>query len=328
MPQSSIIPTPAGTSLKGKTCLITGANTGIGLEIARQLLALNASRVIITSRDVSKGQAAVAALRKDSEVTSKNPTAIVETFHLDLDDYRSVMKFCEQVKGEVRELDILICNGGTNIMDFQRSKTGHERVMQVNCYSHFLLILELLPLLKSTSLKRGTPSRLTIVGSGTQHYHTLSKTPLRANENVLSHWDDTNIYQGLSRYSDSKLTINAFIRRLANTVPDTEVIINNFCPGMVAGTALDAGIPIWLRAIMRVLRRFRGRTLEQAGWMAMHVVAVAGRETHGKFFQNNRVDAGPPFLQSPAGVEYIDRLWSDFLGDVIPLDTGLEVFKE
>ncbi|PYI08381.1 putative carbonyl reductase [Aspergillus sclerotiicarbonarius CBS 121057] len=326
MGQPAIPPTPQGTTFDGKTCLVTGANTGIGFETARQMLTLKASRVIITARDKSKGQAAVEALRQDPDVIEVNPSARIETFHLDLDDYQSGLAFCDQVKGEVSDLDVLLCNGGMNIMNYQKSKNGHEQVMQVNCYTHFLIILELLPLLQATAAKRKSPSRVTFVGSGTQYHHTLNKVPLGASENVMNHYDDPNIYHGLQRYSDSKLVVNAFIRGLARVVPDSEVIVNNFCPGRVETTGFDRAIPQWLKMIMYVYRWTSSRPLKHAGWTAIYATAVTGRESHGKFMQSNKIDPGPPFLNEPAGDEFIERLWEDFVADVAPLDPKLKGF--
>ncbi|PWY93063.1 putative carbonyl reductase [Aspergillus sclerotioniger CBS 115572] len=326
MGQPVIPPNPPRTSLEGKTCLITGANTGIGFETARQMLTLKASRVIITARDKSKGQHAVAALCQDPEVVAANPSARIEMFHLDLDDYHSGLALCDQVKREVPDLDVLLCNGGMNIMSYQESKNGHEQVMQVNCYTHFLIVLELLPLLQATAVKRKSPSRVTFVGSGTQYHHTLTKAPLADNENVLSHYDDTKIYHGLQRYSDSKLVVNAFIRRLARIVSDSEVIVNNFCPGLVETTGFDRGIPRWLKIIMYVYRGTSSRPLKHAGWTAIYATAVSGRESHGKFMQSNKIDPGPPFLNQPAGNDFLERLWTDFVADVAPLDPKLKPF--
>lgn len=102
----------------------------MGYEAARQLLVLYASRVIIAVRSAVKGEEAVASLKLDPEVKKHNPTAIIEAFVLDLDDYNSGLSFAQRVKQEVKELDILLCNGGVNIMKYQKSVTGHERVMQ------------------------------------------------------------------------------------------------------------------------------------------------------------------------------------------------------
>lgn len=80
MGQPTIGPTPAGASLSGKTVIITGSTSGLGLESARQLLVLGASRVILAVRSVSRGQEAVAALKADTAVQATNPNARVEVF--------------------------------------------------------------------------------------------------------------------------------------------------------------------------------------------------------------------------------------------------------
>lgn len=130
MGQPSIPPTPAATSLEGKTVIVTGANCGIGLETARQFLILKAERVIITARDGRKGDAAIDALRRDPEVLKSNLDAKIDTFHLDLDDYQSGLEFCKRVEREVPYLDVLVCNAGMSIINYELSKAGHERIMQ------------------------------------------------------------------------------------------------------------------------------------------------------------------------------------------------------
>ena len=130
MGQPTIPPTPSGTDLSNKTVIVTGGNAGMGYEAARQLLVLHASRVIVAVRSAVKGEEAVASLKLDPEVKKHNPTATIEAFVLDLDDYKSGLSFAQKVKQEVNELDILLCNGGVNIMKYQKSVAGHERVMQ------------------------------------------------------------------------------------------------------------------------------------------------------------------------------------------------------
>lgn len=159
----------------------------------------------------------------------------------------------------------------------------------MNCYSHFFIALELLPLLRSTAAQRGSPSHLTIVGSATQTMHTLGKKPLDATETVYGHFDDQRKYSGLTRYSDSKLTINAFCRELATRVPASEVIVNNPCPGLVA-TGFDKQLPGWLKPIMYIYRKTSARPVEQGGRALIYASYVAGSETHGKFLQHNEVD--------------------------------------
>jgi hypothetical protein len=128
--QASIPPPPVGTSLAGKTVIVTGGNSGIGHETARQYLTLGASRIIITVRSETKGQESISALRTDPAVKAANPSAEIEAFQLDLSDYRSALQFCQRVKSEISELDILLFNAGLNIVKYEESKSGHEMVMQ------------------------------------------------------------------------------------------------------------------------------------------------------------------------------------------------------
>ncbi|KAJ5959465.1 uncharacterized protein N7479_006615 [Penicillium vulpinum] len=325
MGQPSIPPTPISASVAGKTAIITGGNTGIGYEVARQLLLLQASRVIITVRSTSKGQEAVASLRAHPEVEKANPTATIEFFNLDLDDFESGMEFTKRVRAEVPELHVLICNGGVNLMSYEASKSGHERVMQVNCYTHFLVILELLPLLRATAAKSGEPSRLTFVGSNNHKSHTLAKRPLTDSETIIEHYDNRQTYSGLQRYADSKLAVHAFVQRLASIVPSSELIINDPCPGMVA-TNFDRGLPLWFKSIMLVVRGLMARTVDEGARTIIYAAVVAGQETHGKFLQSNQVDAGAPIFQEKVGQTFIERLWKETITEAGRYDAKLQSF--
>lgn len=130
MGQSLIPPTPEGATLAGQTIIITGGGSGLGFETARQFLTLKASRVIIAVRSTSKGQEAVAALKANPAVKAANPNAVVEAFELDLEDYESGLRFTQRIKSEVKELDILLCNGGITVIGYHPSKSSHEITMQ------------------------------------------------------------------------------------------------------------------------------------------------------------------------------------------------------
>lgn len=161
--------------------------------------------------------------------------------------------------------------------------------LSVNCYTHVLIALELLPLLQATSKLRNAPTHLTFVGSATQTMHTLAKKPVAASETVLSHFDDQNIYSGLTRYSDSKLAVNAYVRRLSALVSPSEVIVNNLCPGLVA-TGFDKQLPAWLKPLMFVYRKIAARDVHEGSRTLVYASAVADATTHGKFLQSNKID--------------------------------------
>ena len=286
MGQPTIPPTPPSTNLTGKTVIVTGANSGMGLEAARQFLVLHVAKVILAVRSPSKGEEAAAWLRNHPSVKQANPDAELKVMQLDLDDYQSVLQFANQVKAELDALDVLLLNGGVNIMSWQTSKSGHERVMQVNYLSNALLALELLPLLEQTAAKRGSPSRLCIVGSQTQTMHSLNKKPLGPTETIVEHFDDKNKYASLNRYSDSKLLVSAFVQELAQRVPADRVIVNNMCPGLVA-TNFDAHLPFWLKPIMAVFRKLKARSAEEGARTLIFAAVVAPESSHGGFLVNN-----------------------------------------
>ena len=288
MRQPPIAPTPAGLNLTGKTVIVTGGNTGLGLEAARQYITLNASSVILACRSISKGQEAAKYLSTHPTVQSTNPNIEIKVMALDLDDETSVINFVNKVKSELNALDILLLNGGVNIMDYQVSKSGHERVMQVNYHSNAILALELLPLLKSTVSQRGQPTRLTFVGSAGHKMHSLNKSPVDQGKSVTQHWDDEEKYKPMLRYPDSKLMIAAFTQELSKKVDSSKVIINNVCPGMVS-TGIDINLPLWLKPILWLMRLIRARTLEVGARTYVYATSVAGAESHGKWLQHNEV---------------------------------------
>lgn len=130
MSKPQFIALPPGTSLAGKTVIVTGGTSGLGLEFARQALILKASRVVLAARDGEKGNAAIAALRADLEVQASNPDAKLDQIHLMLDHWDCTVMFVKKVYEQVPELNILVCNGGTNFFKYETSWAGHERIMQ------------------------------------------------------------------------------------------------------------------------------------------------------------------------------------------------------
>jgi len=159
--------------------------------------------------------------------------------------------------------------------------------LQVNCYTHLLICLELFPLLRATAAIRGSPTRITFVGSG-QHAtkHTLEKSPIPSNQSILAHFDDPTTFHKLFRYADSKLLVNAYCRRLATIAP-SEVVVNNACPGLVQ-TGLDKNLPCGFKTLMGLARKAMARTVEEGARLLVYASAVAGAETNGMFIQNNK----------------------------------------
>ncbi|KAF3389420.1 Short chain dehydrogenase yanD [Penicillium rolfsii] len=325
MSKPPFMPIPLGTSLAGKTVLITGGNSGLGLEFARQSLILKASRVIVTVRSQAKGDTALSILRADPEVQATNPDARLEYFYLELDDYQSGLNLVERVFTEVPELDILLCNGGTNTFNYETSKSGHERLMQVLCYTHFLIVLSLLPLLSVTAAKRRSSSRVTFLSSYSHVRHTLESNPIAAGDSILGHFDNAKKYVSGKRYSDGKLVVNAFVQRLAGVIPPSEVIINCVCPGVVA-TDIYQNLPLWIKPFMFVFFKLRARPVAEGGRAVVHAAVVVSETSHGKYLQSGGIHDGAAFLAQPEGQQFIEKLWAEIVADVGKYNPEVKIY--
>lgn len=146
-----------------------------------------------------------------------------------------------------------------------------------------------MPLLRSTAALRGSPTRITFVGSATQlRQESMSKASFPTSGTILDYLDDASKF-GLTRYADSKLAISAYVRKLALVAPD-EVIVNNLCPGLVQ-TDVDQNLPGPLRVLLRLVRKMVARTVEEGGRTLIHAAVVASEETSGKFLRNNQIHA-------------------------------------
>ncbi|KAL1962680.1 hypothetical protein VTN77DRAFT_9314 [Rasamsonia byssochlamydoides] len=324
--QESVPPLPPSTTVAGKTIIITGASSGLGLEAARQFLQLKASRVILAVRSIGRGEVAAA------QIQPVNPDAEIKVMHLDLDSYDSVIAFANQIKRNLPELHVLLLNAGLTQYDYVTSATGHEQILQVNFLSHAVLALELLPLLQRTAAKDGSPTRLSLVSSYFHRDHTLAKIPIHRDESIIQHFDNRANYVQYHRYSDTKLLINAFVAELARRLPldknkDSPVIVNCLCPGFV-DTKINDHLPWYVRCIMWFIRRIFARRVSVGARTMVHAVAVAEEETHGKFLESCHLAESSPFLQGPDGREFEEKLFKEVLEEARKVDSSaVELFS-
>ena len=144
----------------GKVYIVTGANVGLGLEAARHLVAIGASRVIMAVRNLSAGEAA----RNDIEA-STGIKGVAEVWHLDLSSYDSVRSFVGRAAEELERIEAVIENAAVAGTADVWSE-GHLNTMTVNVTSTFLMAMLLLPKLRADAVKFKYNPRLVIVSSG------------------------------------------------------------------------------------------------------------------------------------------------------------------
>lgn len=166
---------------RGRTALITGANTGIGYDTAR-VLAAQGARVLLACRDESRAEAAIKAIRDDQ------PDADVHWIALDLASLDSVARASREVLQEPR-LDLLINNAGVMVPPKTKTLDGFELQFGVNHLGHFALTGQVLPL-----LLKHAKSRIVTVSSLAHRGGEIDYSDLQA---------DTS-YSRMKRYQMSK----------------------------------------------------------------------------------------------------------------------------
>lgn len=130
------------SSVKDKVVIVTGANSGIGFEIA-QILASNGARVIIACRDDTKG------LKTEDQIFG-----CVRYINLDLSSFASIESFSKFIRSEYSQVDILINNAGVMVPPFTRTSDKLELTFGVNYIGYYLLTNSLMPVLREVKGSR------------------------------------------------------------------------------------------------------------------------------------------------------------------------------
>lgn len=250
--------------LYGKTALVTGANSGMGMATAATLADMGAT-VVMLCRDEERGKE---ALRKLSEKTDRR----LDLMLCDLGDFSSIRAFAEAFRKKYRTLDILVNNAGFISLDRQVTKDGLERQFGVNHVGHFLLTAQLVALIPEGG-------RIVNVSSGA---HKTGKI----------HFDDINLTKGfhvIKAYSQSKLANVLFTRELAERLKGRGITVNCCHPGAVAtniGISRETGFG---KTVTGMLKPFF-LTPEQGAQTAIYLASNAdASKITGEYFYRCRI---------------------------------------
>ncbi|GLV34001.1 Retinol dehydrogenase 1 [Carabus blaptoides fortunei] len=207
-------------SLRDKVVLITGANSGIGYETAKEL-ARRGAKVILACRDMDKAIGAITRIQQSLQSCNN-----LVPMQLDLGSLHSVQAFVEELSRTESQIDILINNAGVSYPkskdEVQRTSDGFEIHFGVNHLGHYLLTRLLLPKLRAAA----PGSRVIIVSS---LLHQKANIYL-ADLNAVS---DAHTPTRTPEYNNSKLANAYFGCELAARVQQDGVGVYTVCPGWV-----------------------------------------------------------------------------------------------
>ena len=268
---------PKDTDLSDKVAIVTGSNTGLGLEYANQMLTFKLSRLIMAVRSMTKGESAASKLR------SQYPNANIHVWELDMASYDSIRAFVARLDKELPRLDIAILNAGMGFGGFKlMPSTGHEETIQVDYLSTVLLATLLLPVLKQKAAV-GSPGRLTMSTA------MLSITAKFANKHevpLLPSFDDKKYFDPMDVYSTSKLLGQMFVWKLTDLVSADDVVVNLVEPGFVKGTDLHRNRSIGAKAFMSLFSAAAARTVKVGASTYLDASVMKGQESHGCVLMN------------------------------------------
>ncbi len=270
--------------LTGTTIIVTGGNSGIGLEAVRSF-ALNGAHVVLAVRDERRGSDAAATVEGSTEVR-----------HLDLADLASVRAFAENWSGDIR---VLVNNAGVLVPPFGRTRDGFELQFGTNHLGHFALTNLLLPYLTG---------RVVTVASNAHRTGHIDFDDLD--------WSTREYRAGSDAYAQSKLANLLFTLELQRRLEasDSRVIATAAHPGMAA-TNLGASTG---NAMLRLVGKIAVRWVAQsaaAGAAPTLFAATAPMPGAGYAGPSRRGGmTGPPVLvdRAAAAEDQVTaaRLWS------------------
>ena len=268
----------ARTALQGKVTMVTGANAGMGKEIARALAKMGAT-VVMVSRDLGRGEAARA------EVQAQSGNDAVELLLADLSSQQSIRHLVQEFTARHTQLHVLVNNVGVTLPRRSVTVDGLETVFATNHLAPFLLTNLLLPVLKASA-----PARVVTVSSAAHSMGKINFEDLQSEQR----------YREIRVYNQSKLASMLFSYELARRLAGTGVTANVLEPGFVK-TNMAVPFPFSLFSAMRV-------SAEQGAQPAIYLASSPDVEgVSGKYFSHKGVETNSSKVSYDESIAR--RLW-------------------
>jgi len=296
----------SGVDLSGRTVVVTGGSTGIGLETARALAAAGAD-VTIAARTPQKVADALATIR------AAVPGARVDGGHLDLADLSSVRAFAAEWSAEHRRLDVLLNNAGVMFTPFERTVDGFEMQFGTDHLGHFLLTILLLP-----ALLDAAPSRVVTLSSGGHRRAGID-------------WDDPNFhhraYDKFVAYGQAKTANVLFSVELERRAGPRGVHAYAVHPGMILTELGRYMSPEDIEALREAGRRGPAgrlpsrKTIPQGAATSVWAAVAPELERHGGTYLADCAisDDYAEWAVDPGAARRLWRLSEELVGETSPV---------
>lgn len=266
--------------LSDKVYIVTGANSGVGLETTRQLVK-QGGHVVMACRRVDAGE--------EARKTFQDLQGSSEVLKCDLADLQSVRDFVKSFKIKHNRLDGLMCNAGMVNMENKPkySKDGFEITWAASYFGHFLLTELLLDVVKQTASKFGS-ARIAMLSSVVHAGSPKNRHKI--------HLDDLNYedrdYNNFNAYGEAKVAVVLYMKELAERLQGTGVSTASIHPGW-ARSNFGSSSNIFMKAVMGLMRPLT-RSMSDSSWEAsqasLHCLLSDDVPKHsGEYFSQHSV---------------------------------------
>jgi NAD(P)-dependent dehydrogenase (short-subunit alcohol dehydrogenase family) len=275
--------------MSGQTVVVTGGNSGIGLQTAAALAGAGA-RVVVTARDPQRGQAAVDELQK------RGPSGSVELSVFDLASFESVRAGAADLLERLDRIDVLVNNAGLVLSKRSETVDRNEATFQINHLGPFLLTLLLLH-----RIKESAPARIVNVSSSA---HQTARRGLDFDD-----LQSTKGYSAMPVYGQTKLANIYFTTELARRLSGTGVTANALHPGTVrTGFGRDGDPSGWFVIGIRIAQPFMRTAAKGAETSIFLASSPEVDGVSGKYFVRSRARTPSKVARDEAAAR---RLWDE-----------------
>lgn len=290
-----INPVPDDVRVDGKTCLVTGANSGLGKAAAVEL-ARRGGNMILACRPGHTGT--------HDEIRRLSDSETVEMMEVDLADLRSVHRFCDLLNQRGIRIDVALMNAGLMPREARKTPQGYEVMFAVHFLSNRVMIDRWLRdgVIRPTGRAGEVPRIVFVASEAHRSAHAIDFGHFGA-------FAEYGMKEGLKHYGLSKLILCTFATELSrrlNPGDDVEVAVHALCPGGVA-TKIARDAPLLLKPILNPMLRLFFQSPEKAIGPVLYLCCAkaAGDATGMYLHMMQRKSVSPAASDPENGV----RLW-------------------
>ncbi|NUO53487.1 MAG: SDR family NAD(P)-dependent oxidoreductase [Polyangiaceae bacterium] len=283
-----------GDRLDGRTCLVTGANRGLGLAVAHDLAKRGGTLVLACRSGLDE---TVAAIQK----SAKRPE-LVTGVKLDLGDLESVEETMVDLQGRGVKIDVTILNAGIVPREARRTRDGFDESFQVNFLANVLFSRRLLELdLVGSSPTIDLKPRIVVVSSES---HRSSPTVDWPSFGTFRPW---GMRQAVEQYGYGKLLLQLYTQELSRRLENL-IAVHSLCPGAVR-TDIGREAPSWAKPLLDVTMRAFFQSPEHAAVPVVYLAASRAIESETGIYLHARQRKAPSEAATDPGSGR--RIWDE-----------------